>query len=83
MQYNDENEHKKDKNITCTYKDNVVQMTFNLFQSHICAVYMALCLSDCYCLSVTSRCSMETDERMELIFAMGAFFHVSYTESLS
>jgi len=50
MQYNDENEHKKDKNITCTYKDNVVQMTFNLFQSHICAVYMALCLSASVCL---------------------------------
>jgi len=32
---------------------------------------MALCLS----VSVTSRCSVETDERIELVFVMGASFH--------
>jgi len=35
MQYNDKNEHKKHKNITCTYKDNVVQMTFYALQDLI------------------------------------------------
>ena len=31
------------------------------------------------CLSVTSRCSIETDERIELVFGMRASFHTSYT----
>ena len=30
---------------------------------------VALCLSVCFCLSVTSRCSVETDERIELVLA--------------
>jgi len=38
---------------------------------------MALCLS--VCLSVTSRCSIETAERIELCFGIGAYFHRSYT----
>ena len=40
---------------------------------------MALCLSDCLSVSVTSRSSIETDERIELIFGKGASFHLSYT----
>jgi len=40
---------------------------------------MALCPSVCVCLSVTSRSSIETAERIELIFGMGASFHPSYT----
>jgi len=36
------------------------------------------CLSVCLCLSVTSRSSVETDERIELVFGMGASFHLSY-----
>ena len=31
------------------------------------------------CPSVTSRCSIETDERIELVFSMWASFHPSYT----
>jgi len=38
---------------------------------------MGLCLS--LCLSVTSRCSIETGERIELVFGMWAFFQPSYT----
>jgi len=29
--------------------------------------------------SVTSRCSVKTDERIELVFGVGASFHLSYT----
>jgi len=28
MQHSNKNEHKNDENITCTYEDNVVQVTF-------------------------------------------------------
>ena len=31
------------------------------------------------CLSVTSRCSIETAEQIELVFGMSASFHPSYT----
>jgi len=34
---------------------------------------------DCVCMSVTSRYSMETAERIELVFGTGASFHLSYT----
>jgi len=40
---------------------------------------MALYPYVCLCLSVTSRSSAETDERIELVFGMGASFHPSYT----
>jgi len=40
---------------------------------------MALCPSVCLCLSVTSRSSVKTVERIELVFGMGGFFHISYT----
>ena len=40
MQYNHRNEHIKGQNITCTYKDNVVIMTFYASQSHIRAVHI-------------------------------------------
>ena len=40
MQFSDKNEHKNDKNITCTHKDNVMQMTFYASQSHIWAVHI-------------------------------------------
>ena len=40
---------------------------------------MALCLSDCLSVSVTSRSSIETAERIELIFGTGASFRLSYT----
>jgi len=33
----------------------------------------------CLCLSVTSRSSIETAERIELVFGMRASFHPSYT----
>jgi len=33
----------------------------------------------CVCPSVTSRCSIETVERIELVFSMWASFHPSYT----
>jgi len=38
---------------------------------------MALCLS--VCLSVTSRCSVEMDRRIELVFGTEASFDLSYT----
>ena len=37
----------------------------------------SVCL--CVCPSVTSRCSVETDERIELGFCTGASIHLSYT----
>ena len=37
---------------------------------------MAVCLS--VCLSVSSRCSVETHERMELVFGVESTFHLSY-----
>ena len=40
---------------------------------------MGLCPRVCLCPSVTSRCSIETDERIELVFGMWASFHPSYT----
>ena len=40
MQFNDKNEHKNDKKHYMYYKDNVVQMTFYAFQSHISAVHI-------------------------------------------
>ena len=38
---------------------------------------VSVCL--CLCLSVTSRCSIEMAERIELVFRMGASFHPSHT----
>ena len=48
---------------------------------------MALCLSVCLsvyvvCLSVTSRSSVETTERIKLVFGTGACFYLSYTHTL-
>ena len=40
---------------------------------------LCLCLSVCLCLCVTSRCSVETDERIGLAFDVGASFDLSYT----
>ena len=40
---------------------------------------MGLCPSVCVCLSVTSRCSIKTAERIELVFGTWASFHPSYT----
>ena len=40
---------------------------------------MTLCLPACLCLSVTSRSSIETDERIELVLGLGASFYPSYT----
>ena len=43
-------------------------------------LFMTLCLFVCLsCLSVTSRCSIETSGRIELIFGMEASFDLSYT----
>jgi len=36
-------------------------------------------LAMCLCLSVTSQCSIETAERIELVFGVWASFHPSYT----
>ena len=38
---------------------------------------VSVCL--CLCLSVTSRCSIEMAERIEVVFRMGASFHPSHT----
>jgi len=53
MQFNDKNKHKKEKNITRTYKENVVQMTFYLCiseshvgSSYICPLALRLRLQD-------------------------------------
>jgi len=40
-------------------------------------LYMAMCSS--VRLSVTSRCSIETNGRIELVFSVGSFFHLSCT----
>jgi len=37
----------------------------------------------CLCLSVTIRCSVETDERIGLVFGTGASFDASYTSMAS
>ena len=31
------------------------------------------------CLSITSWCSVKTEKRIELVFGIGASFHLSYT----
>ena len=44
---------------------------------------MTLCLSVCVCVcvcpSVTSRCPIETAQRIELVFGLGASLDLSYT----
>jgi len=40
---------------------------------------VALCPCLSVCLSVTSRCSIKSDERINLVFGMGASFDQSYT----
>jgi len=40
---------------------------------------LAVALCPSVRLSVTSRSSVKTDERIELVFGMGASFHLSYT----
>ena len=40
---------------------------------------LARVLAIALCPSVTSRCSVETDGWIELVFSMEAFFHTSYT----
>jgi len=39
---------------------------------------MALCLSACLCLSVTSRSSIETDGRIGMVFGIGASIDLFY-----
>ena len=41
--------------------------------------YGPVSVSVCLSVSVTSRCSIETVERIWLFFGMGASFHLSYT----
>ena len=50
-------------------------------QRYANAMAVCLCLSVCLsvCLFVTSGCSFETAERIELVFSMGDSFHLSYT----
>jgi len=45
------------------------------------ALRLSVCLSVCLCLclSVTSRCSIKSDERINLVFGMGTSFHQPYT----
>jgi len=50
----------------------------------VCAIFTraTLCsriLAMALCLSVTSRCSVETDEQIDLVFGVGASFQPSYT----
>jgi len=40
---------------------------------------LAMALRLTVSVSVTSRCSVETDERIELVFGMEVSFHLSYT----
>ena len=40
---------------------------------------LAMAVSVSVCLSVASRCSIETDERIELVLGTGASFRLSYT----
>ena len=42
-------------------------------------IAMALCLSVCLSVSVTSRCSIERDGWIELIFGMESSFHLFHT----
>ena len=39
----------------------------------------AMSYTMCLCLSVTSQCSVETAERIELVFGVGPSFRLSYT----
>ena len=47
--------------------------------ARLLALCLCLCPSVCLCLCVTSRCSVETDERIGLAFDVGASFDLSYT----
>jgi len=44
-----------------------------------CYASAVLAMGLCPSVSVTSRCSIETDERIGLVFGMGASFDLSYT----
>ena len=47
--------------------------------ARVLAIDLCLCLSVCLCMSATSRCSINMDGRMELIFGTWASFDLSYT----
>jgi len=65
----------------CTLrKNNANKYGYNIFTARCYAsavLAMGLCVRVRRCPSVTSRCSIETAERIELVFAW--FFHPSYT----
>ena len=42
-------------------------------------VSVCVCVSVGLCLSLTSRCSIETDEQIELVFGTGPSFDLSHT----
>jgi len=47
--------------------------------AHVLAMALYPCLSVSVCLSVTSRCSINRDEWINVVFGMGASFDQSYT----
>jgi len=67
------------KNLAERRRDSVLH-SFYLHDAMLARILaMALCLSVSVCLhlSVASWSSIETDERIELVFGMGAFFDLS------
>jgi len=59
---------------TCQISENVF-FTFSSARRYASAV---LTVGRCLCLSATSRCSIETDGRIELVFGMEASFDLPY-----
>jgi len=65
----------------CVYMDGKVSVVFN--RNCFYRAMLSICRIShgpvSVSLSVTSRCSIETAERIELIFGTWAFFHLSYS----
>jgi len=61
--------------LSCLIEERQLIFTARCYASTVQA--MGLCLS--VRPSVTSRCSVETDERIQLVFGLSASFHPSYT----
>jgi len=62
-----------DRNSYVMYWCCQYRMKFGFYCTMLCTRGTSLCLS------VTSRCSIETAERIKLVFGIWAFFHPSYT----
>ena len=62
----------------CTFRCHLINPVFTARCCASAVLAIWACVRVCLCMSVTSRSSIETDERIELGFVMWASFHPSY-----